>query len=58
MSKTLMAILMLGGLGTAAAAQDGGKLDWRGKDKDDPKTAMADAKRQGKAMMVFFTSLG
>ena len=33
-------------------------LNWRGKGKDEPKTAMADAKRQGKAMMLFFTSEG
>ncbi len=46
------------GLAGVASAQDGGKLNWRGKGKDEPKTAMADAKRQGKAMMLFFTSEG
>ena len=45
-------------LATAAAAQDGGKLNWRGKGKDEPKVGMADAKKQGKAMMLFFTSEG
>ncbi len=46
------------GLAAVAAAQDGGKLDWKGKGKEDPKAAMADAKRHGKAMMLFFTSEG
>jgi hypothetical protein len=39
-------------------AQDGGKLEWKGKGKEDPKAAMADAKRHGRAMMLFFTSEG
>lgn len=54
---TLVFSLFLG-IASAASAQDGGKLNWRGKGKDEPKTAMADAKRQGKAMMLFFTSEG
>jgi hypothetical protein len=45
-------------LASAALAQDGGKLDWKGKGNEDPKAAMADAKRHGKAMMLFFTSEG
>jgi len=49
---------MVLGFATAAAAQEGGKLDWKGKGKEDPKVAMADAKRHGKAMMLFFTSEG
>jgi len=49
---------MVLGFATVAAAQDGGKLDWKGKGKEDPKVAMADAKRHGKAMMLFFTSEG
>ena len=52
------AIPMVLSLATAAAAQDGGKLNWRGKGKDEPKVGMADAKKQGKAMMLFFTSEG
>ena len=40
-----------------ACAQDGGKLDWRGKN-DDPTSAMADARRQGKSILLFFTSEG
>ena len=58
MRYSFLAIPMILGLATAAAAQDGGKLDWRGKGKEEPKAAMADAKRHGKAMMLFFTSEG
>lgn len=58
MRRNLLAISMVLGLASAAAAQDGGKLDWRGKGKDEPKTAMADAKRHNKAMLLFFTSEG
>jgi len=46
------------GMAASAAAQDGGKLAWRGKDKDEPAAAMAEAKRKGLAMMLFFTSEG
>jgi hypothetical protein len=58
MRNLLWAVPMVLGLATAATAQDGGKLNWRGKAKDEPKAAMADAKKQGKAMMLFFTSEG
>ena len=58
MRRSWLAIPMVLGLATAAAAQDGGKLAWRGKGKDEPKAGMADAKKQGKAMMLFFTSEG
>ena len=58
MRQLWWAVPMVLGLATAAAAQDGGKLNWRGKDKDEPKLGMADAKKQGKAMMLFFTSEG
>jgi hypothetical protein len=58
MRKNIGTIALTLALATAAAAQDGGKLNWRGKGKDDPKAAMADAKKQGKAMMLFFTSEG
>ena len=40
-----------------ALAQDGGKLPWRGK-SDDPRSVMAEAKRQSAPMMLFFTSVG
>lgn len=58
MRQLLWAIPMVFGLATAATAQDGGRLNWRGKGKDDPKAGMADARKQGKAMMLFFTSEG
>lgn len=51
---TLLTLLVLA---TSAFAQDGGKLPWRGK-SDDPKAAMAEAKRQNRPMMLFFTSVG
>ena len=58
MRKTLWMIAALAAFAAPAAAQDGGKLAWKGKGKEDPKEAMAEAKRQGKAMMLFFTSEG
>ena len=58
MRHSISAMSMVLALATAAAAQDGGKLDWKGKGKEEPKAAMADAKRHGKAMMLFFTSEG
>jgi hypothetical protein len=42
------------GLAGIAAAQDGGKLPWN----RDPKAAQDEAKKTGKPMMMFFTSLG
>jgi hypothetical protein len=57
MKITLQALAAVLVLSSAAAAQDGGKLPWKGK-SDDPKAAMADAKRAGQPMMLFFTSLG
>ena len=54
MLQTLAAVVVLS---SAAAAQDGGKLPWRGKN-DDAKAAMADAKRAGQPMMLFFSSVG
>lgn len=39
--------------------QDGGKIPWKGKEKDaDLKAIMAEAKKDGKAMLMFFTSEG
>lgn len=40
-----------------APAADGGLLDWRGK-RDDPKAAMEDARRQGRAILLYFSSDG
>ena len=50
-------VLALLTLSASAAAQDGGKLPWNGK-SGDPKAAMGDAKRQGRPMLLFFTSVG
>ena len=57
MKNALPALLLILALSSTAFAQDGGKLPWRGKDED-PKGALADAKRQGKPLMLFFTSFG
>jgi len=35
----------------------GGKLAWRGKNEN-PRTVLADARSQGRASLLFFTSLG
>ena len=58
MFNNTLTISLLLGMAAAAAAQDGGKLAWKGKGKEDPKAAMAEAKRQGKPLMLFFTSEG
>jgi hypothetical protein len=58
MNKVIGAFSMVLAFATAAAAQDGGKLAWKGKGSEDPKAAMAEAKRANKAMMLFFTSEG
>jgi len=47
------------GLACGAEAQDGGKIPWKGKEKnDDVKALMAQAQKEGKAVMMFFTSEG
>jgi hypothetical protein len=58
MKTIAWAVPMVLALAAAAEAQDGGKLTWRGKGKDEPKFGMAEAQKQGKAMMLFFTSEG
>lgn len=40
--------------GAPALAQDGGKIKWN----RDPQAAIAEAKRTGRGMMMFFTSEG
>jgi hypothetical protein len=53
------ALALAAGLCGTAAAQDGGKIPWKGKGKDDDvKALMAQAQKEGKAMMMFFTSEG
>ena len=44
------------GLAAAAAAEDGGKLVWKG--RNDPKTAMLDARDQNKPILLYFMSVG
>lgn len=39
------------------ATADGGKLDWRGKGGD-PKAAMEEARRQGRPILLYFSSDG
>jgi len=58
MKHVLRASIAALALFSTAWAQDGGKLAWRGKTPDDPKAAMADAKKDSKQMMLFFTSAG
>jgi hypothetical protein len=54
MFKSIVALAATVALAGAAAAQDGGKIPWN----HDPAAAMKDAKKSGKSMMFFFTSLG
>ena len=58
MRKLMWAAPIVLALAAAAEAQDGGKLNWRGKGKDEPKLGMAEAQKKGRAMMLFFTSEG
>jgi hypothetical protein len=52
-------LALVAGLSLAAEAQDGGKIPWKGKGKsDDVKALMAQAQKEGKAIMMFFTSEG
>lgn len=55
MATRLLAIVLVAGVASSSAsAQDGGKLPW----KKDPQAALEEAKRSGKATLMFFTSLG
>ena len=58
MNKIISLLSISLAMALPAAAQDGGKLAWKGKGSEDPKAAMAEAKRANKAMMLFFTSEG
>ena len=54
-----MSVLILSlALGSAAFAQDGGKLAWRGKGGEDPKAVLADARGKSLPALLFFTSEG
>ena len=54
MWKSIVAMTASVALAGSAMAQDGGKIPWN----HDPAAAMKEAKKNGKAMMFFFTSLG
>ena len=57
--RMALAVAFAVGVCAAAEAQDGGKIPWKGKEKDsDVKALMAEAKKEGKAIMMFFTSEG
>lgn len=59
MIRTMAALAVFLGAACGAQAQDGGKIPWKGKGKgDDVKAILADAKKSGKAVMMFFTSEG
>ena len=54
-----MRVLLVGLLlASPVLAQDGGKLAWRGKGNEDPRSAFADARAQGRPLMLYFTSDG
>jgi hypothetical protein len=54
-----VALALTAGLCGTVAAQDGGKIPWKAKGKDDDvKAHMAQAQKDGKAIMLFFTSEG
>jgi hypothetical protein len=55
--KCMLPALFTLALSASALAQDGGKLPWKGRNED-PKSAMADARRAGQPMMLFFSSVG
>ena len=52
-------LALAAGLACTVEAQDGGKIPWKGKEKnDDVKALMAQAQKEGLAVMMFFTSEG
>ena len=57
--KTGWALMIALGCSGALSAQDGGKIPWKGKEANsDVKALMAEAQKEGKAIMMFFTSEG
>jgi hypothetical protein len=51
-------IALLLALAGAAAAQDGGKLDWKGKGEDPIAPSLTDALRDARPIMLFFSAEG
>jgi len=58
MRSLLLCLAILPALSAAAAAQDGGKLNWKGKGQDPVAQALEEAERDGRPIMFFFTSEG
>ena len=54
MWKPIAALVASVAIAGPAAAQDGGKILWN----HDPAAAMKEAKKSGRPMMLFFTSVG
>jgi len=58
MRSFLLSLAILPALGAAAVAQDGGKLNWKGKGQDPVSAALEEAERDARPIMLFFTSEG
>ena len=58
MRERTSALILSLALGSAALAQDGGKLSWKGKGSEDPRSVLAEARRQHLPALLFFTSEG
>src|SRR5438105_4891126 len=58
MKNWILSLAVLPALAASALAQDGGKLDWKGKGQDPIAPALRDALRDGRPIMAFFTSQG
>jgi len=54
MLRSLLVGALAATLASDAGAQDGGKIPWN----HDPAAAFKEAKKSGRPMMLFFTSLG
>ena len=58
MRTFLFTLAILPALAVGAAAQDGGKLNWKGKGQDPVAGALDEAERDGRPIMLFFSSEG
>ena len=54
MPRTLLTIALLWASSAVAAAQDGGKIDWKGKNLDPVTPVMDQAVRDGRPLLLFF----
>jgi thioredoxin-related protein len=57
MRAAIGTIVFIVSLHSMTSAQEGGKLNWKGR-TNDPRTAMLDARDQGKPIMLYFMSVG